>query len=67
MPAHFFSHVFQADNLSEADKKTDARNIVTIQELIDAVQKLKGSSDSSKVEQIATVSKKIVIYKTYLT
>ena len=48
--------------MSEADKKTDARNIVTIQELIDAVQKLKGTSDSSKVEQIATVSEAGLIH-----
>lgn len=44
------------EDLSDDEKSTDAHSLVTVQELIDAVQRLQGSSDTSKVEQIAEVS-----------
>ena len=40
---------------TEAELERDAENLVTIQELIDAVTKLQETPDSSKLEQIAEV------------
>ena len=41
---------------TEEEKERDDENLVTVQELIDAVTKLQGTPDESKLEQISEVS-----------
>ena len=40
---------------TEQERERDDENLITVQELLDAVTKLQGTPDSSKLEQIAQV------------
>ena len=48
---------------TEAEVERDEENLVTIQELINAVTALQSTPDSSKIEQIAEVSCLVILQK----
>ena len=48
-------HEMNKDKKSDDELERDAENLVTVQELIDAVTKLQLTPDSSRLEQIAEV------------
>jgi hypothetical protein len=51
---------------TEAEQERDFENLVTVQELIDAVTKLQSTPDSSKLEQIAEVTGNVLLLKKIL-